>query len=146
MKSEQKVRLQKTSMRRTSQLLHAMVRMSAPTDQCRRRFCLHGWQPWTLTLSAETTFVICVSAHLAGAPKLEVTPSLGDLVGHRMAARRNVLGQGWYVQHTNPWWHSLASNLSTFWWIDRSESIHILVDRSIAIDDRRSPENLEVER
>ena len=54
--------------------------------------------------------------------------------------------EGWYVQHTNPWWHSLASNLSTFWWIDRSQSIHVLVDRSIAIDDRRSPENLEVER
>jgi len=30
--------------------------------------------------------------------------------------------------------------------IHENVDIHVLVDRSIAIDDRRSPENLEVER
>ena len=39
-----------------------------------------------------------------------------------------------------------APGAEAFSGAESTESIHVLVDRSIAIDDRRSPENLEVER
>ena len=39
-----------------------------------------------------------------------------------------------------------APGAEAFSGAESAESIHVLVDKSIAIDDRRSPENLKVER
>ena len=57
---------------------------------------------------------------------------------------------GWIEQsvvfYRSPLEKEPAPGAEAFSGAESTESIHVLVDKSIAIDDRRSPENLEVER